>query len=93
MQFLVLINGGETRALRCIRMEGLQCFASKNKGFCVQIRMDGKLSQTELSSLKIYYLSLTLRVAFPLFLVLGSNAKSRHFQSRNIWQIHVVTLM
>ena len=39
--------------------------------------MDGKLSQTELSSLKIYYLSLTLRVAFPIikFLVLGSNAK------------------
>ena len=46
--------------------------------------MDGKLSQTELSSLKIYYLSLTLRVAFPLFLVLGSNAKiARHFQ---IWK-------
>ena len=26
--------------------------------------MDGKLSQTELSSLKIYYLSLTLQVVF-----------------------------
>ena len=37
-----------------IRMEGMQCFASKNKEFCVQIRLDGKLSQTELSSLKIY---------------------------------------
>ena len=67
MWFLVLINGGETRALRSIRMEGLQWFASKNTGFYMQIRMDGKLSQTELSSLKIYYLSLTLRVAFPFF--------------------------
>ena len=27
-------------------------------------RMDGKLSQTKLSGLKIYYLSLTLRVVF-----------------------------
>ena len=36
-----------------IRMEGMQCFASKNKEFCMQIRMDGKLSQTELSGLKI----------------------------------------
>ena len=80
------------RALRSIRMEGMWCFASKNKGFCMQIRMDGKLSQTELSSLKIYYLSLTLRVAFPLFLVLGSNAKGIS-KSRNILQIHVVTLM
>ena len=35
-----------------IRMEGMQCFASKNKEFFMQIRMDGKLSQTELSSLK-----------------------------------------
>ena len=66
----------KTCALRSIGMEGMRCFASKNKGFCVQIRMDGKLSQTELSSLKIYYLSLTLQVAFPIFLVLGSNAKS-----------------
>ena len=81
MRFLVLINGGETRALRSIRMEGLQRFCKQNKEFCVQKeRMDGKLSQTKLSGLKIYYLSLTLRVAFPLFLVLGSNAKSRHFQ-------------
>ena len=45
-----------------------------------------KLSQTELSSFKNYYLSLTLQVAFPIgnkiikFLDLGSNAKSRHFQ-------------
>ena len=70
-----------TRALRSIRMEGLQHFCKQNKEFCMQIRMDGKLSQTELSSLKIYYLSLTLRVAFPIikFLVLGSNAK-KHFQ-------------
>ena len=59
-------------------MEGLQCFASKNKGFCAQIMMDGKLSQTELSSLKIYYLSLTLRVAFPFFW-LGSNGKIKAF--------------
>ena len=49
-----------------IRMEGMECFASKIKEFCMQIRLDGKLSQTELSSLKIYYLSLTLRVAFPI---------------------------
>ena len=48
-----------------IRMEGMQHFASKIRKFCMQIRMDGKLSQTELSSLKFYYLSLTLRVAFP----------------------------
>ena len=68
-----------THALRSIRMEGMR-FCKQNKEFCMQIRMDGKLSQTELSSLKIYYLSLTLRVAFPLFLVLGSNAKLRHFQ-------------
>ena len=34
-----------------IRMEGMH-FASKNKEFCMQIRMDGKLSQTELSGLK-----------------------------------------
>ena len=51
----------------------------------MQIRMDGKLSQTEISSLKFYYLSLTLQVAFPTgnkiikFLDLDSNAKSRHF--------------
>ena len=32
----------------------MQCFASKNKGFCMQKeRMDGKLSQTELSSLNL----------------------------------------
>ena len=71
-----------TRALRSIRMEGMRCFASKSKGFCMQKeRMDGKLSQTELSSLKIYYLSLTLRVAFPIikFLDLGSNAKIKAF--------------
>ena len=56
-----------TCALRSVRMEGMWCFASKNKGLCVQKeRMDGKLSQAELSGLKIYYLSLTLRVAFPL---------------------------
>ena len=65
MVFLVLINGGETRALRSIRMEGLQQFCKQNKQFCVQKeRMDGKLSQTKLSGLKIYYLSLTLRVVF-----------------------------
>ena len=70
-----------TRALRSIRMEGMW-FCKQNKEFCVQIRMDGKLSQTKLGGLKIYYLSLTLRVAFPIikFLDLGSNAKSRHFQ-------------
>ena len=80
MQFLVLINGGETRALRSIRMEGLQCFASKNKGFCMQIRMDGKLSQTELSSLKLLSI-FDLASCFPIirFLVLGSNAKIKAF--------------
>ena len=94
MWFLVLINGGETRALRSIRMEGMWCFTSKNKGFCMQIRMDGKLSQTELSSLKIYYLSLTLPVAFPLFLVLGSNAKIKAFPNLEIFgKIHVVALI
>ena len=51
----------------------------------MQIRMDGKLSQTELSSLKIYYLSLTLQVAFPLFLVLGSNAKIKAFPNLEIF--------
>ena len=56
-----------TRALRSIRMEGLQRFCKQNKEFCVQIRMDGKLSQTKLSSLKIYYLSLTLRVVSHYF--------------------------
>ena len=66
-----------THALRSIRMEGMH-FASK-------IRMDGKLSQTELSSLKIYYLSLTLRVAFPLFLVLGPNAKIKAFPNLEIF--------
>ena len=61
-------------------------FCKQNKKFCMQIRMDGKLSETELSSLKFYCLSLTLRVAFPTgnkiikFLDLGTNAKSRHFQ-------------
>ena len=54
MQSLVLINGGETHALRSIRMERMWYFASKNKGFCVQKeRMDGKLSQTELSSFEL----------------------------------------
>ena len=74
----------KTRALRSIKMEGMRCFASKNKGFCVQIRMDGKLSQTELSSLKIYYLTLTLRVTLP-FLVLGSNAKIKAFPNLEIF--------
>ena len=80
MRFLVLINGGETRALRSIRMEGLQRFCKQNKQFCVQkVRMDGKLSQTELSGLKLLSI-FDLASCFPLFLVLGSNAKSRHFQ-------------
>ena len=58
----------KTHTLRSIRMEGMWCFESKNKGFCMQKeRMDGKLSQTELSSLKIYYLSLTLRVVSHYF--------------------------
>ena len=73
----------KTRALRSIRMEGLWRFCKQNKQFCVQKeRMDGKLSQTKLSGLKIYYLSLTLRVAFPIikFLGLGSNAKIKAFQ-------------
>ena len=39
-------------------------FCKQNKEFCVQIRKDGKLSQTKLSSLKTYYLPLTLRVVF-----------------------------
>ena len=66
-----------THALRSIRMEGLQWFCKQNKEFCVQIRMDGKLSQTKLNSLKIYYLSLTLRVVFLYqILVLAYKAPS-----------------
>ena len=39
---------------RSIRMEGLQRFCKQNKQFCVQKeRMDGKLSQTELSSFEL----------------------------------------
>ena len=47
----------------------------------MQIRMDGKLSQTELSSFKLLSI-FDLASCFPIkkFLVLGSNAKSRHFQ-------------
>ena len=75
----------KTRALRSIRMEGLQCFASKNKGILHANRMDGKLSQTELSSLKIYYLSLALASCFPLFLVLGPNAKIKPFPNLEIF--------
>ena len=71
MQFLVLINGEETRALRSIRMEGLQCFASKNKGFCMQKRMDGKLSQTELSSLKNLLSIFDLASCFPIISSFG----------------------
>ena len=45
---------GKTRALRSIRMEGLQRFCKQNKQFCMQKeRMDGKLSQTELSSFEL----------------------------------------
>ena len=44
----------KTRALRSIRMEGLQRFCKQNKQFCMQKeRMDGKLSQTELSSFEL----------------------------------------
>ena len=80
MWFLVLINGGETCALRSIRMEGMWCFASKNKGFCMQIKMDGKLSQTELSSFELLSI-FDLVSCFPIikFLVLGSNAKIKAF--------------
>ena len=73
-----------TRALRSIRMEGLQCFASKNKGFCVQIRMDGKLSQTELSSFDLLSI-FDLASCFPIFLVLGSNAKIKAFPNLEIF--------
>ena len=67
----------KTLALRSIRMEGMRCFASKTKGVCVQIRMDGKLSQTELSSFELLSI-FDLASCFPIikFLVLGSNAKS-----------------
>ena len=44
MRFLVLIIGGETHALR-IYLDGRNAFCNQN--------MDGKLSQTELSSLKV----------------------------------------
>ena len=81
-----------------IRMEGMQCFASKNKGFCVQIRMDGKLSQTELSSLKLLS-TFDLASCFPII----KKKKKSSFgfkcsnqgisKSRNVWQIHVATLM
>ena len=85
MWFLVLINGGESRALRSIRMEGLQRFCKQNKQFCVQKeRMDGKLSQTKLSGLKIYYLSLTLRVAFPFFWFWVQMLNQGISKSRNI---------
>ena len=47
-----------------LRWKECGVFESKKKGFCMQIRMDGKLSQAKLSGLKIYYLSLTLRVVF-----------------------------
>ena len=57
-------------------MEGLQRFCKQNKEFCMQKeRMDGKLSQTELSSLKLLSI-FDLASCFPLFLVLGSNVKS-----------------
>ena len=63
-----------THALRSIRMEGMR-FCKQNKEFCMQIRMDGKLSQTELSGLKLLSI-FDLASCFPLFLVLGSNVKS-----------------
>ena len=55
--------------------------------------MDGKLSQTELSSLKLLSI-FDLASCFPIikFLVLGSNAKGIP-KSRNVGQIHVVALM
>ena len=69
-----------TRALRSIRMEGMQYFCKQNKEFCMQIRwMDGKLSQAELSSFELLSI-FDLASCFPLFLVLGTNAK-KHFQS------------
>ena len=77
MWFLVLINGGETRALRSIRMEGMWHFACKNKELCMQIRMDGKLSQTELSSFELLSI-FDLVSCFPIikFLVLGAKIKA-----------------
>ena len=67
-------------------MEGMQCFASKNKGFCVQMRMDGKLSQTELSGLNLLSI-FDLASCFPIikFLVLGSNAKIKAFPNLEIF--------
>ena len=55
MQFFWYLSMVEnTCALRSIRMEGLQWFCKQNKEFCMQReRMDGKLSQTELSMFKI----------------------------------------
>ena len=56
-------------------------------------RMDGKLSQTELSSLKSLSI-FDLASCFPLFLVLGSNAKIKAFPNLEIFgKIHVVALM
>ena len=61
-------------------MEGMQCFASKNKGFCMQIRMDGKLSQTELSSLKLLSI-FDLASCFPIIKIssFGLNTQSKAF--------------
>ena len=83
-----------THALRSIRMEGLQQFCKQNKEFCVQKeRMDGKLSQTKLSSFAVLSI-FDLVSCFPLFLVLGSNAKIQAFPNLEIFgKIHVVTLM
>ena len=66
MQFFWYLSMVEnTHALRSIRMEGLQRFCKQNKELLHAKRKDGwKLSQTKLSGLKIYYLSLTLRVVF-----------------------------
>ena len=94
MWFLVLFNGGEPGHSGSIRMEGMQCFASKNKGFCKQ-NMDGKLSQTELSSLKLLSI-FDLASWFPIIKISSFGFKCSNqgiSESRNVWQIHVVTLM
>ena len=78
-----------------IRMEGMQCFASKNKGFCMQIKMDGKLSQTELSSLKLLSI-FDLASCFTIIKISSFGFKCSNqgiSESRKVWQIHVVTLM
>ena len=83
----------KTRALRSIRIEGMQCFASKMIILCA-IRMDGKLSQPELSSFELLSI-FDLVSCFPIiFLVLGSNAKSKAFPNLEIFgKIHVFALM